>query len=190
MRSADDEMAGHTVLGDGSRVHKHHLRLQALGDVEELNAALGILLAEPIDEPLRAGLETVQHALFTLGGELSIPGFALLDGEALARLDLALARQGPAHGGLAGFVLPAGTRAAALAHWCRTLARRAERSLSALAADTPLRPLTLAYLDRLSDLLLGVARQLNRPPEGSGDEGDTYWSLDGLRGRRVARDGR
>ena len=130
-RTGDD---GTTGLGDGTRVAKDALRVQAMGDVDELNSSLGVLLAEPLPDDVRGLLVTIQHELFNLGGELSIPGYELLKAAAVLHLDEALAHYNAALPRLAEFILPAGTRSAALAHVSRTVARRAERALVALAA--------------------------------------------------------
>ena len=130
-RTGDD---GSTGLGDGTRVPKDHLRVQAMGDVDELNSQLGLLLAEPLPDDVRELLVVIQHELFNLGGELSIPGYALLKAEAVLRLDEALAHYNAALPRLKEFILPAGTRSAALAHVGRTIARRAERAVVALTA--------------------------------------------------------
>ena len=108
-----------------------------MGDVDELNSSLGVLLAEPLPDDVRELLVVIQHELFNLGGELSIPGFELLKADAVLRLDEALAHYNAALPRLAEFILPAGTRSAALAHVSRTVARRAERALVALAAHEP-----------------------------------------------------
>jgi len=179
-RTGDD---GTTGLGDGSRVAKSHARIAALGDVDELNSMLGVLLAEPLPDDVRALLVVVQHELFNLGGELSIPGYALLKTEAVARLDEALAGYNAGLPRLKEFILPAGTRSAALAHVGRTVARRAERSLVALAASDAVRPEARQYLNRLSDLLFVLARVLNRANlDGRGGD-DVYWQSE-----RLARD--
>src|SRR3954452_15726302 len=112
-RTGDD---GTTGLGDGSRVAKSHLRIAALGDVDELNSSLGVLLAEPLPDDVRELLVVIQHELFKLGGELSIPGFELLKADAVQRLDDALAHYNAGLPRLKEFVLPAGSRGAALAH--------------------------------------------------------------------------
>lgn len=173
-RTGDD---GSTGLGDGSRVSKDHLRVHALGEVDELNSSLGVLLCEPLPPPLRALLVAIQHQLFDLGGELSIPGHALLPDEAVLGLDQALAEHNAALPRLQEFILPAGTRAAALAHLSRTIARRAERTLVALAQAEPeaVRAAPRQYLNRLSDLLFVLARVLNRANlDGRGGD-DVYW---------------
>ena len=130
-RTGDD---GTTGLGDGTRVAKDHLRVQAMGDVDELNSQLGVLLAEQLPDDVRALLVAVQHELFNLGGELSIPGYELLKSDAVLRLDEALAQHNAALPRLKEFILPAGTRSAAIAHVGRTVARRAERAVVALTA--------------------------------------------------------
>jgi cob(I)alamin adenosyltransferase len=182
-RTGDD---GTTGLGDGTRVRKSHLRVAAMGDVDELNSTLGVLLAEPLPADVRELLVTVQHELFNLGGELSIPGYSLVKAEAVAALDAALAHHNAALPRLAEFILPAGTRSAALAHVSRTVARRAERSLVALA-ETETETATEAvneaprqYLNRLSDLMFVLARVLNRANlDGLGGD-DVYWKSERL----------
>src|SRR5260221_361295 len=124
-RTGDD---GTTGLGDGTRVPKDHLRVQAMGDVDELNSQLGVLLAEPLPDDVRSLLVVIQHELFNLGGELSIPGYELLKTDAVARLDEALAHYNATLPRLKEFILPAGTRSAAIAHVGRQIARRAERA--------------------------------------------------------------
>jgi cob(I)alamin adenosyltransferase len=178
-RTGDD---GSTGLGDGSRVPKDHLRVQAMGDVDELNSGLGVLLAEPLPDEVRELLVTIQHELFNLGGELSIPGYTLLKADAVLRLDEALAHYNAQLPRLAEFILPAGTRSAALAHVSRTVARRAERAVVALAAADSVNEAPRQYLNRLSDLMFVLARVLNRANlDGLGGD-DVYW-----RSERLAR---
>ena len=176
-RTGDD---GSTGLGDGSRVPKAHLRVAAMGDVDELNSQLGVLLAEPLPAGLRELLVVVQHELFNLGGELSIPGYTLLKAEAVLRLDQALEEHNATLPRLAEFILPAGTRSAALAHVCRSVARRAERAVVALGATEPVNDAPRQYLNRLSDLLFVLARVLNRANlDGLGGD-DVYWRSEKL----------
>ncbi|SFE48053.1 cob(I)yrinic acid a,c-diamide adenosyltransferase [Paracidovorax wautersii] len=167
-RTGDD---GTTGLGDNTRVSKNSPRPHAMGDVDELNSHIGLLLCEPLPDAVRELLVSVQHELFNLGGELSIPGFELLKDEALAQLDEALALHNATLPRLQEFILPAGTRAAAQAHVCRTVARRAERAVVALGAEEPLRDAPRRYLNRLSDLMFVLARVLNRMDGGD----DVYW---------------
>ncbi len=177
-RTGDD---GSTGLGDGTRVPKDHLRVQAMGDVDELNSSLGVLLCEPLPDDVRELLVTVQHELFNLGGELSIPGFELLQAEAVLRLDDTLAHYNARLPRLAEFILPGGTRSAALAHVSRTIARRAERAVVALGAAEPVRETPRQYLNRLSDLLFVLARTLNRANlDGRGGD-DVYWKSERLK---------
>ena len=177
-RTGDD---GSTGLGDGSRVPKSHLRVAAMGDVDELNSSLGVVLCEPLPEAVRELLVTIQHELFNLGGELSIPGFALLKEDAVLRLDEALAHFNAKLPRLAEFILPAGTRSAALAHMSRTIARRAERSLIALATQETVNTPPRQYLNRLSDLMFVLARVLNRANlDGLGGD-DVYWHSERLK---------
>ncbi|BDI07149.1 cob(I)yrinic acid a,c-diamide adenosyltransferase [Sphaerotilus microaerophilus] len=178
-RTGDD---GSTGLGDGSRVPKNHLRIQAIGDVDELNSNLGVLLAEPLPADVRELLVTIQHELFNLGGELSVPGFELLKADAVGALDEALERYNSTLPRLQEFILPAGTRSAAIAHVCRTVARRAERAVVTLGAAEAVNDAPRLYLNRLSDLLFVLARVLNRANlDGLGGD-DVYW-----RSERLAR---
>jgi cob(I)alamin adenosyltransferase len=171
-RTGDD---GTTGLGDGTRTRKDALRVQAMGDVDELNSNIGVLLAEPLPEDVRSLLVAVQHELFNLGGELSIPGYTLLKLEAVLQLDEALEQHNAQLPRLKEFILPAGTRSAALAHVCRTVARRAERVVVALAAAEAVNEVPRLYLNRLSDLLFVLARVLNRANlDGLGGD-DVYW---------------
>jgi len=172
-RTGDD---GTTGLGNNTRVPKNHLRVQAMGDVDELNSHIGLLLCEPLPEPVRELLVEIQHQLFNLGGELSIPGFELLKPEAVLALDQALAEHNAQLPRLQEFILPAGTRAASQAHVCRTVARRAERAVVALGASETLRDAPRHYLNRLSDLLFVLARVLNRMNGGD----DVYWRSERL----------
>lgn len=176
-RTGDD---GTTGLGDGTRVPKDHLRVQAMGDVDELNSQIGVLLAEPLPEDVRELLVVIQHELFNLGGELCMPGYSLLKEAAVLQLDQALADYNATLPRLAEFILPAGTRSAALAHVCRTVARRAERAVVTLAQQETLNTAPRHYLNRLSDLLFVLARVLNRANlDGKGGD-DVYWKSERL----------
>ena len=181
-RTGDD---GSTGLGDNTRVSTNSPRPHAMGDVDELNSQLGLLLCEPLPDGVRTLLGDVQHQLFNLGGELSIPGFVLLKDDALLQLDEALAEHNAQLPRLQEFILPAGTRAAAQAHICRTVARRAERSVVALGAaeGDAVREAPRQYLNRLSDLMFVLARVLNRMDGGD----DVYWKSERL-ARSVAED--
>ena len=167
-RTGDD---GSTGLGDNTRVSKDSLRVHAMGEVDELNSQIGVLLCEEMPLDVRKLLVEVQHQLFNLGGELSIPGFELLKPEAVALLDAALEEHNAALPRLAEFILPAGSRAASLAHVCRTVARRAERAVVALDQAETLKESPRQYLNRLSDLLFVLSRVLNRMNGGD----DVYW---------------
>jgi cob(I)alamin adenosyltransferase len=146
-----------------------------MGDVDELNSNIGVLLCEDMPLPVRTVLVEIQHQLFNLGGELSIPGFELLKAEAVLALDQALAEHNEQLPRLKEFILPAGTRAAALAHVCRTVARRAERAVVALGAQDALKDTPRQYLNRLSDLLFVLARVLNRFRTDGSVGDDVYW---------------
>jgi cob(I)alamin adenosyltransferase len=167
-RTGDD---GSTGLGDGSRVAKDDLRVHAMGDVDELNSQLGVLLCEQLPPALRAQLLAIQHRLFDLGGELCIPGHTLIEDAHVAALDALLAHYNADLPPLREFILPGGTRAAALAHVCRTVCRRAERSVVGLGRSQALNDRPRRYLNRLSDLLFVLARVLNRAGGGA----DVLW---------------
>jgi cob(I)alamin adenosyltransferase len=153
--------AGTTGLGDGSRVAKDAARIEAIGAVDELNSTLGVLLAEALPETIATCLVDVQHDLFDLGGELSIPGYAAVTPEQVLRLEDHVERLNADLAPLKEFVLPGGTRAAALAHVARTVCRRAERALVHLGHAETLSDPARRYVNRLSDLLFVVARALN-----------------------------
>ncbi len=162
---------GETGLGDGSRVAKDSARIQALGDIDELNSCLGVLLAEKMPAPLSKALLQVQHDLFDLGGETCIPGHRMIAETQVLQLDALLAAYNRKLTPLKEFILPGGTRAAALAHLSRTVCRRAERSLVALGRAEPVGEFARQYLNRLSDLLFVLGRTLNR----AGKRGDVLW---------------
>ncbi len=171
---------GTTGLGDNSRVSKNSLRVHAMGEVDELNSHIGVLLCEAMPESVRGVLVEVQHQLFNLGGELSIPGFELLKPEAVMALDQALAQHNENLPKLQEFILPAGNRAASLAHVCRTVARRAERAVVALGNEEALKEAPRQYLNRLSDLMFVLARVLNRYRTDGTVGDDVYWKSERL----------
>lgn len=163
--------AGTTGLADGSRIAKDAPRIEAIGTVDELNSALGVLLAEDLPVEVRTCLAGVQHDLFDLGGELSVPGHTIMSKAHSKRLEDALDAFNAKLPALKEFILPGGSRAAGLAHVARTVCRRAERTLVALTTTDKLAPPILQYLNRLSDLLFVLARVLNRHAGGD----DVYW---------------
>jgi len=164
--------AGETGLGDGARVPKDHPRITALGEIDELNSALGLVLAEEVPAELRAALSEVQQDLFDLGGELSIPGHRLLKPERVKLLESHLAAWNKDLAPLKEFILPGGSRAAAAAHLARTVCRRAERSVVTLSRKkAKVSPQARRYLNRLSDLLFVAGRVLNR----AAGLGDVQW---------------
>lgn len=173
-RTGDD---GTTGLGDGHRVRKDDVRIAAMGDVDELNSQIGVLLTEPLPPDVHEALTAIQHDLFDLGGEICIPGHTVIGDAHLARLDAWLAHYNADLQPLKEFILPGGTRAAALAHVCRTVCRRAERAIVTLGAAQALADAPRRYVNRLSDLLFVLARVLNRAGGGS----DALWQP----GRRV-----
>ena len=171
---------GTTGLGDNTRVSKNSLRVHAMGDVDELNSSIGVLLCEDMPAGVRTLLVEIQHQLFNLGGELSIPGYELLKPEAVLALDEALAEHNEQLPRLQEFILPAGTRAASLAHVCRTVARRAERAVVALGNEEAIKDNPRQYLNRLSDLMFVLARVLNRYRTDGTVGDDVYWKSEKL----------
>ena len=163
--------AGETGLGDGSRVSKDSPRVKALGDVDELNSAIGLMLAEEVPQALRDAFSQVQQDLLDLGGELSIPGHALLKPARVDALEESLEAWNANLPPLKEFILPGGTRAAAAAHLARTICRRAERSVVALGRKDKVGDAVRRYLNRLSDLLFVAGRTLNR----AAGQNDVQW---------------
>ena len=163
--------AGTTGLGDGSRTTKDSLRIDAIGEIDELNSGLGVLLCEELPDAVRNALIDVQHDLFDLGGELCLPGMAVIKDEQVARLEQLAETFNRDLPMLKEFILPGGTRAAALAHLSRTVCRRAERSMVRLHGSEPLSDAARRYINRLSDLLFILGRLLNR----SAGRGDVLW---------------
>jgi cob(I)alamin adenosyltransferase len=171
--------AGTTGLGDGTRVAKDSARIAAIGDVDELNAALGVLLSEPLPDDIADCLTEVQHDLFDLGGELSIPGYSAVRDAHVDRLEQAIGQFNADLGPLKEFILPGGSRAASLAHVARTACRRAERAIVHLGASTTVSDPVRRYMNRLSDLLFVLSRVLNRKAGRS----DVLWRKDRRRSR-------
>ena len=163
--------AGTTGLGDGSRTTKDSLRIDAIGEVDELNSSLGVLLCEDLPDTVRNALLDVQNDLFDLGGELCLPGMEVIKDAQVARLEDQAEAFNADLPMLKEFILPGGTRAAALAHLCRTVCRRAERSMVRLHTAEPLSDPARRYINRLSDLLFILGRALNR----AGGRGDVLW---------------
>lgn len=170
-RTGDD---GSTGLGDGRRVGKDDARVAAFGTVDEANAALGLLLATALPDDVRTLLTGVQHQLFDLGGELCIPGHAVMQDEHASALEHHLDQYNARLPELKEFILPGGGEAASRCHLVRTVVRRAERETVALSRLEPVRPQALRYLNRLSDLLFVLARVLAR----ADGQGEVLWRHD------------
>lgn len=166
--------AGDTGLGDGTRVPKDSARIQALGDIDELNSCLGLLLAERLPAAVEDALLQVQHDLFDLGGEVCIPGHSMISERHVTRVEALMQAHNAKLKPLKEFILPGGTRAAAAAHLARAVCRRAERSLVALGRAEPVGERARQYLNRLSDLLFVLGRSLNRAAK----RGDVLWKHD------------
>jgi cob(I)alamin adenosyltransferase len=175
---------GSTGLGDGSRTEKNNVRVHAMGDVDELNSHIGLLLCEAMPAPLRDELVLIQHDLFDLGGELCIPGYQMITEVHVLRLDDLLEKYNADLPALTEFILPAGSRAASIAHICRTVCRRAERSIVTLGKAETIHDYPRQYVNRLSDLLFVLSRVLNRFDGGT----DVLWQHE--RKRSAASDGK
>ena len=158
-RTGDD---GTTGLGDGTRVAKDSLRVDAMGDVDELNSVIGLLLTETVPDILVDLLTQVQHDLFNLGGEICIPDYVILQQANIDNLEEAIDTLNDTLEPLKEFILPGGTKAAAYCHLARTVCRRAERKLITLARDEKVTAISLKYLNRLSDLLFVLCRVINK----------------------------
>ena len=172
---------GETSLGDGSRVSKLDCRIASFGTVDELNAALGVVLAGELPEQFRSALMRVQNELFDVGADLSVP-WGIADRLRIAQDSIdALERSCDAFNAdlpeLRSFVLPGGTEASAGLHVARTVCRRAEREVLAASAEVDLNPLVLVYLNRLSDLLFILARAAN----AAAGQGEPLWKPGGER---------
>jgi cob(I)alamin adenosyltransferase len=170
-RTGDD---GTTGLSDGTRTAKDSLRIEAIGTVDELNSAIGVLLSHEPPTEIVATLTAIQHTLFDLGGELSLPGTATLTAEHVTELEHRLDELNADLAPLKEFILPGGTPAAAACHLARAVCRRAERRAWHLADAEQVNPVSIRYLNRLSDLLFVLARQLNK----TAGVPDVFWHHD------------
>ncbi|MEE8287789.1 MAG: cob(I)yrinic acid a,c-diamide adenosyltransferase [Nitrosomonadaceae bacterium] len=164
-RTGDD---GTTSLGDGSRSTKESTRIEAIGTVDELNSCIGVLLTENLEPEMRDNLENIQHDLFDLGGDLSIPDRVSMSITQVTNLEDKLDQYNSTVPALKEFILPSGTRAAALCHVSRTVCRRAERCVIRLSRTETVAPFIIQYLNRLSDFLFVLCRILNHQ-QGVGD---------------------
>lgn len=158
-RTGDD---GTTGLGDGTRSAKEGVRIEAIGTVDELNSCIGVLLAESLEEDVRIKLENIQHDLFDLGGDLSIPGRVSMSETQVSRLEKELDEYNVTLAALKEFILPGGARTAALCHVARAVCRRAERTVARISRTHTATPFHIQYLNRLSDFLFVLCRVLNR----------------------------
>ena len=170
-RTGDD---GTSSLADGTRLSKSHPRFSAMGDVDELNSHIGVLrqnLNSPFEQALDVFLSKIQHHLFEIGSELAVPGMTFLRDDALEHIECWAENANAQLPPLKEFILPSGTRSATQAHVCRSVARRAERSLVALNQTEPLNEASLKYLNRCSDLFFIMARLFNQQAQVQ----ETYW---------------
>ena len=167
-RTGDD---GTTGMGDGSRVEKDDPRIEAIGAVDELNSTTGFLLTHELPDAVRTSLTTIQHRLFDIGGEFSIPGTTIITAEQVEQLEQILDELNADLPALKEFILPGGCAAASACHMARAVCRRAERRSYSLGKQATINPASLKYLNRLSDLLFVVARYLNK----QAGEPDVFW---------------
>jgi len=167
-RTGDD---GTTGLGDGVRVDKYSLRIETIGDVDELNSLLGLLISTGLTAQLHTLLTDIQHVLFDVGGELSMPGHTFIQENYVTAVEQAIDQYNAELPPLKEFILPGGNQAACVCHLARAVCRRAERHLYGLAHAEPINPLSSTYLNRLSDLLFVLARTLARSDGGA----EVYW---------------
>ena len=158
-RTGDD---GTTGLGDGSRINKDSLRVEAMGDLDELNSIIGIMLTESVPKNLEVILTHIQHDLFNVGGEICIPGYVILQQSRVADLEESIDLLNEHLAPLKEFILPGGAKAAAYCHLARTVGRRAERKLVELHRNEKVTDISLQYLNRLSDLLFVMCRSINK----------------------------
>lgn len=158
-RTGDD---GTTGLGDGSRIPKDAMRVEAMGAVDELNSAIGVLLANDLDDTSRSTLTDIQHSLFDLGGELSMPGTSVISDDRVTILEERLDTMNNGLAPLKEFILPGGSSAAAACHLARAICRRAERRLHSLSKTDTVNPASIRFVNRLSDLLFVLARHINK----------------------------
>lgn len=153
---------GTTGLGDGSRINKDSIRVEAMGDVDELNSVIGLILAEGVSPRLQVTLTKIQHDLFNLGGEICIPGYVLLTASCVDELEQSIDTLNGELSPLKEFILPGGSKSAAFCHLARTVCRRAERKLIELHRHEKVTEISLQYLNRLSDLLFVMCRIMNK----------------------------
>jgi len=162
---------GETSLGNGQRVKKNSVRVECLGSIDELNSIIGLILTEAVSEKIKTTLTEIQHDLFNIGGELSIPSHKLLDSKRVDFLEIELDAMNQKLPPLKEFILPGGSKPAALAHVARTVCRRAERNCINLKEIEEINSSSLYYLNRLSDFLFVLARTLNQ----ANNVPDTLW---------------
>jgi cob(I)alamin adenosyltransferase len=154
--------SGTTGLGDGSRINKDSLRVEAMGDVDELNSVIGVMMTEALPDKLVDPLTQIQHDLFNVGGEICIPGYVILQQSRITDLESVIDELNSQLSPLKEFILPGGTKAAAYCHLARTVCRRAERKLVELHRNEKVTDISLQYLNRLSDLLFVMCRVINK----------------------------
>ena len=173
-RTGDD---GTTGLAKGERIDKDNIRIEVMGDVDELNSLLGILVASRLDEDITGYLLNIQHRLFDIGAELSMPGHSIIQSEYVKRLEELIDTFNEDLKPVDEFILPGGTMAGAICHLARCVCRRAERHMASLGRSEFLNPETLVYINRLSDLLFVFARVLTLQNNGK----EIYWNKDRLK---------
>lgn len=156
---------GTTGLSNGTRVPKDNIRISTIGSIDELNSTIGLVLSCPLDDDTRKLLTTVQHKLFNIGGELSLPGYTLIKEPHVHWLEHKLDELNANLSPLKEFILPGGSTAAAYCHVARSVCRRAERDLVSLKHQEDVPDTIMQYVNRLSDFLFVLARHINRQEE-------------------------
>jgi len=165
---------GETGLSDGSRVDKFHARIESLGNIDELNSIIGIILTEKLPDDKKVILNKVQNDLFDIGGELSIPNHIKIDDKKIDFIESSLDDMNHELRPLKEFILPGGSKASSYCHLARTVCRRSERSLFSLAQTDKVNEASLKYINRLSDMLFVLARFLNKINHFN----DVFWKKD------------
>ncbi|MBT8114824.1 MAG: cob(I)yrinic acid a,c-diamide adenosyltransferase [Arenicella sp.] len=168
-KTGDDGTSG---LSDGDRIPKNHARMNAMGSVDELNSVIGLMICKLNDADMTEFYTCVQHDLFNIGGEISMPGYSFISAEKVRKIEDQIDAYNELVEPLKDFILPGGSEAASVCHIARATARRAERELVTLHQLDPVAESTRQYLNRLSDLLFVTARIINK----AHGEGDVLWN--------------
>ena len=173
-RTGDD---GTTGLANGERIDKSSIRVEVMGNIDELNSLIGVIGASDVPNDISGYLLNIQHRLFDIGGEIATPGNSVIDPGSVERVEELIDSYNEELSPLKEFILPGGSIPASVCHFARSICRRCERSLVRLAHDEFLNPETLRYINRLSDLLFVLARTLNQEKDGK----EIFWDSERLK---------